>query len=81
MIDIVLRTPCPGPGHCIFKKHLLQIMIEGIDRIKNLPFQCTEEDKLTSMIKTLCEWSNKSKKRTIERRVIRAILNESFFTN
>ena len=32
------------------------------------------------MIKTLCEWSNKSKKRIVERRVIRTILNEDFIT-
>ena len=81
MIDIVLRTLCPGPGHRMFKKHLLQTMLEKIDTIKNLPFQRTKEEKLTSVIKTLCEWSNKSKKRTVERRVIRAILNESFLTH
>ena len=81
MIDIVLRTLCPGPGHCMFKKHLLKRMLEGIDKIKNLPFQCTTEEKPISVIKTLCEWSNKSKKRTIERRVIRALLNEGFMTH
>ena len=35
-------------------------------------------EKLDSVVKTLCNWSNLSKKRTIERRVIRAILYDSF---
>ena len=78
MINIVLRTLCPGPGHHMFKKKLLQTIIEGIDRIRIVSFQRTEEEYLTSVIKTLCEWSNKSRKRSVEHHVIRAILNEGF---
>ena len=38
----------------------------------------TSSEKLDSVVSTLCKWSNVSKKRTIERRVICAILTDSF---
>ncbi len=41
-------------------------------------FKRTSSEKLGSVISTLCKWSNISKKRSIERRVIRAILNDAF---
>ena len=41
-------------------------------------FKRTSSEKLGSVVSTLCKWSNISKKRSVERRVIRAILNESF---
>ena len=41
-------------------------------------FKRTSAEKLDSVVSTLCKWSNVSKKRTIERRVIRAILTDCF---
>ena len=41
-------------------------------------YKSTSLEKLDSVVSTLCSWSNMSRKRTIERRVIRAILNDSF---
>ena len=42
------------------------------------PYKRTVQEKLDSVVTTLCTWSNKNFKGSIERRVIRAILNESF---
>ena len=56
-------------------------MSQGIDAVKILPSSRSEEEKLGTVIKTLCDWSNKSQKRLIEWHVIRAILNESFLTH
>ena len=41
-------------------------------------YKRTTSEKLGSIVETLCAWSNKSHKGSIERRVIRAIINESF---
>ena len=41
-------------------------------------YKRTPMEKLESVVSTLCSWSNTSRKRTIERRVIRAILYDSF---
>ena len=41
-------------------------------------FKQTSSEKLDSAVSTLCKWSNISKKRSIERHVIRAILTDSF---
>ena len=41
-------------------------------------FKRTSSEKLDSVVSTLCKWSNISKKRSIETRVIRAILTDSF---
>ena len=56
-------------------------MSQDFDAIESLPFFHSEEEKLSTVIKTLCDWSNTSRKRLIEQRVIRAILNESFLTH
>ncbi len=45
-----------------------------------MPFQGTDKEKLDT-VKNICYWSNKSKRRTIERQVIQAILNESCLKN
>ena len=44
---------------------------------KNL-YKCTISEKLGSVVGTLCTWSNKSRKGSIEILVIRVIINESF---
>ena len=50
------------------------------DNQNNLHY-CPDEEKISSIVSTLCNWSNKSKKRSIERQVLRAVLNESFLTH
>lgn len=54
-----------------------QINTKDATSSKNL-YKRTTSEKLGSVIGTLCAWSNKSRKGSIERRVIRAIINESF---
>ena len=72
----------------IYNKKLKQKMLESNNNnVKNgatdnnsktNPYERTTSEKLDSVIGTLCTWSNKSVKGSIERRVIRAVLNESF---
>jgi len=81
LVDTSIRTLCPGPGYPKFRKHLIKRMSQGFDTIKSQPFRRSEEEKLSTVIKTLCDWSNKSRKISIERRVIRAVINESFLTH
>ena len=58
-------------------------MCEGIglaDNRHNLHYR-PDEEKISSVVSTLCNWSNKSKKRSIERQVFCAVLKESFLTH
>ena len=82
IIETGVKTICPGPGYPKFRKFLLQKMNQGFDTYNSsLPYHRTDKEKVDTVSKVLCEWSNKSGRRTIERRVIRAILNESFLKN
>ena len=89
MINESLKMLCPGPGHDDFKKKLLLQLAPKLvhdDRSKDdnssankhNAFKRTPSEKLESVVSTLCSWSNSSRKRSIERRVIRAILGHSF---
>ena len=55
-----------------------QRMIQKDLKEPNNPYKRTASEKLDSVVSTLCSWSNKSVKRSLERRVLRAVLNESF---
>ena len=79
VIETGIKTICPGPGYPRFRKFLLQKTNQGFDTFNpSLPFQRTDEEKLDTVTKILCDWSNKSIRRTVERRVIQAIINECF---
>ena len=79
LITKSIKTLLPGPGFPKFRKDLFQKMCEGIGMAdKNNVHYRTDEEKIGSVVSTLCAWSNKSKKRSVERRVLRAVLNESF---
>ena len=47
----------------------------------SLPFKRRDKEKLDTVAKILCDWSNKSRRRTVECRVIWAIINASFLKN
>ena len=81
LVDSAIKRICPGPGFPKFRKYLLNKMTKGFDTIKNSPYHRTDQEKLGTVIDILCDWSNKSKKRSIERRVIRSIITESFLTH
>ena len=78
-----VKTLLPGPGFPKFRKDLFHRMCEGIGLadIQNNIHYCPDEEKISSVVSTLCNWSNKSKKRSIERRVLRAVLNKIFLTH
>ena len=86
LIETSLKTICPGPGYEEFKSYVFSKLIEKNQKSHQTPtkdpyvhqYVRTASEKVESVISCLCAWSNKSKKRSIERRVIRAILNESF---
>ena len=75
IVDTAIKTIVPGPGFPKIRKYLLNKMSEGFETIKKLSYRRTETEKLETVIKTIFEWSNRFKKRCIERCVIRAILN------
>lgn len=81
VVDSSIKQFCPVPGFPKFRKHLLNTMTKGFDTIKNLHHHRTDQKKLATVTDVLCNWSNKSKKKSIERRTIRAILNERFLTH
>ena len=89
LIETSLKTICPGPGYEEFKSYLLSKIIQKNHKShetqtedpKIHQYVRTDSEKVESVISCLCKWSNKSKKRSIERRVIRAILNEVFLTH
>ncbi len=82
VIETGIKTICPGPGYPRFRKFLLQKTNQGFDTFNpSLPFQRTDEEKLDTVTKILCDWSNKSRRRTVGRRVIQAIINECFLMN
>ncbi len=90
LVETLLKTICPGPGYNGFKLYVLSKLVQKShqnhqtqteDSSQNPKLHQhvrTESEKIESVISCLCAWSNKSKKRSIERRVIRAILNKSF---
>ena len=91
VINQSLKLLCPGPGYIKkFRSDLSTKLVKkntdnNVAKKKATPtdttmnlFKRTSSEKLDSVVLTLCKWSNISKKRTIERRVIRAILTDSF---
>ncbi len=81
LVDSAIKRIYPGPGFPKFRKYLLNKMTKGFDTIKNSPYHRTDQEKLGTVIDTLCDWSNKSKKRSIERCIKRSIITESFLTH
>ncbi len=60
----------------------LQKMNQRFDTFNpSLPFERRDKEKLDTVAKILCDWSNKSRRRTVECRVIWAIINASFLKN
>ena len=59
IVDTAIKTIVPGPGFPKSRKYLLNKMSEGFETIKNLPYHCTETEKLETVIKAICEWSNR----------------------
>lgn len=89
MIDKCLRLLCPGPGYDNFRKDVFKkIEIQNKTnqsktkaRNPSQPrnrFERSPSEQLDSVNNTLSSWSNISMKRSVERRVIRAILNDSY---
>jgi len=90
MIDSALKLLCPGPGCFVFKSHVISKMDEKIKKTemkrndpnfhKN-PYVRTLPEILDTVYTSLCLFSKKSKKRSIERRVVRAIIHDSFLSH
>ena len=57
VVENEVRTLYPNPGYPKLRKDLLITMSQEFDTIKSLPFCCTEQEKLTTVIKTLSDWS------------------------
>ena len=60
------------------QKEQQRIMKKDVVKEPNNPYKRSASEKLNSVVSTLCSWSNKSVKRSLERRVLRAVLNDSF---
>ena len=68
LITKSVKTLLPGPGFPKFRKDLLHKICEGIGMTNwnNIHYQ-KDEEKVSSVVSIICDWSNKSKKRSIER--------------